>query len=49
LVAVFAVIAGVWVHRRRQRATTCQAEPGRVDMGMPTRIPPGTSSDRLPQ
>ncbi|QLH27361.1 hypothetical protein HYQ63_35690 [Streptomyces sp. Rer75] len=49
LVAVAAASAAVWVHRRRRRACAGQAGPGRVEVGMPTRIPPGPGSGRLPQ
>ncbi|WP_406422472.1 hypothetical protein OH809_11555 [Streptomyces sp. NBC_00873] len=49
VLAVAAVVAAVWVHRRRKRASACQTGPATVDVGMPTRIPPGTGSDRLPR
>ncbi|WSA74564.1 hypothetical protein OG930_02395 [Streptomyces sp. NBC_01799] len=49
VVAIATASAAVWVHRRRRRASACQAQPRRVDVGMPTRIPSGSGPDRLPQ
>ncbi|WP_330324555.1 hypothetical protein [Streptomyces pseudovenezuelae] len=46
---VAAASAAVWVHRRRKRASACQVQPGRVDVGMPARIPSGSGPDHLPQ
>ncbi|MET7279504.1 hypothetical protein ABZS29_14810 [Kribbella sp. NPDC005582] len=37
VVAVMALLAVVWVHRKRRR-TTCDAPTGPVDVGMPTRV-----------
>jgi hypothetical protein len=49
VVAVAAVSAAVWAHRRSRRASACQAGPGPVDADMPIRIPHGPGPDRLPQ
>ncbi|WP_328828831.1 hypothetical protein OHT77_14685 [Streptomyces sp. NBC_00252] len=49
VVAVAAASAAVWVQRRRKRASACQTGPGPVDVDMPTGIPHGPGSNRLPQ
>ncbi|WP_326793831.1 hypothetical protein OHA79_51305 (plasmid) [Streptomyces sp. NBC_00841] len=49
VVAVAAVVAALWVHRRRRQASACRSGPGPVDVAMPTRIPSDRDPGRLPQ
>ncbi|WP_327370703.1 hypothetical protein [Streptomyces sp. NBC_01217] len=49
VVAVAAVVAALWLHRRRQKASACRSGPGPVDVDMPTRIPSDRDPGHLPQ